>query len=822
MRIFLLFLFMVVNYLTVSAQNEHDDHPYGCHFTKNTLSKIELTDDERAYVRALKERSDTFDIINYKINLDLTKTAQKILSGVCTVTFKALMDDVNYVALDLEQLVVSEVRYGEDSIGFTHNGSYLRIDFDSILDKDLVYEVTVSYSGTPMTSASGFGGFYFEDGYAYNLGIGLQDSPHNYGRAWFPCFDNFVERATYEINIETVKGINSFAVGTYLGEEDKGNTVIRSYYMSQPLPTYLVGVAASEYGTHEYDYISSIDSTVIPVQIISKSSTINFVKNSFVNLGKAMEAFEYWYGPYIWERIGYVMVSRGAMEHSTCVAYPDHSADGTTSNDRLMAHELCHHWWGNMTTLSSSHNMWIKEGNAEYGAHLFFEYLDGPSAFYKAVEDNFATVMRRAKHADGSFLALSPMPEYITYGVTTYNKGASTLHAMRRYMGDEKFRAGQRKVLEDFQYQSIDAYQYRDKLEETTGLDMKDFFEDWIFTGGFAAFEINDMTIETNGGASSPIITLEIEQKLRGRTKYMENVPLDLLFYNEDGTHETRIVNVGGLTSIVQVTDLSFVPQYCMPNPRNSFLPLSGFNSAVGMDPELKSSNTGMNFTGSDLTDGSVYSVEHYWVAPDPIKNDQIEARLSSNHYWKVNGNIKEGNRVRANINYNKAGTSGGLDEDLVSVTEDSLILMYRKDQYSDWLQYPNYNKVMGSSSDGSGLIRIDSLLLGEYCFANGKDVPFLSSQRQNLQRVVELNVYPNPSANEVNIDLESLKHIATTSTGEYEVVNISGQTVEIGKISHWNQSLKRDISVFSSGLYYLLLKDGKGNLVGKSEFVKL
>lgn len=822
MRTYLLFLFIIVNISIINAQDDHHDHHYGCHFTKSTLSKAKLTENERAYVRALRERSDTFDIINYKINLDLTRSSQQILSGECTVFFKALMDDIDYLALDLEQLEVSEVKFGDNPVDFIHTGPYLRIDLDSILDKEQVYDVTVKYSGKPMTSASGFGGFYFENGYAYNLGIGLQDSPHNYGRAWFPCFDNFVERATYEINIETVKGINSFAVGTYLGEEDRGSTVVRSYYMSQPLPTYLVGVAASDYGTFEYDYVSPIDSSVIPVQIISKSNTINTVKNSFVNLDKAMEAFEYWYGPYIWERIGYVMVSRGAMEHSTCVAYPDFSADGSTGSDRLMAHELCHHWWGNMTTLSSSHNMWIKEGNAEYGAHLFFEHMGGPSALYKAVEDNFATVMRRAKHADGEFLALSPMPEYITYGVTTYNKGASTLHAMRRYMGDEKFREGQRRVLEDFQYQSIDAYQYRDKLQEVTGLDMTDFFEDWIFTGGFAAFEINHMSVQPLVNSTSPLITLRIEQKLRGRTKYMENVPLDLLFYDIHGASSIHTVNVSGHITEVQLTNVPIYPHFCMPNPRNSFLPLSGFNSAYGMDPELKSDYTGANFVTPELTDGSVYTAEHYWVAPDPVENQELDVRLSANHYWKFDGYIKNHDRIRVNLSYSRSGGTGALDEDLVSVTEDSLILMYRKNQAMDWLQYPYYTKVMGSSTDGAGLIRIDSLILGEYCFANGKDVPFLTSHKPAYRNITDLNVYPNPSRNEINIALESLKIVAETPAGEFEIVNTNGKTVNAGKITHWNQLLRQDISGLPAGVYYLLLKDSYGHLVGRSEFVKL
>ncbi len=805
------------------SQTEPHDHHFGCHFTKNKLGHIPVSDEDRAWIRASRERSDTFDIINYRINLDLTKSNQSRLEAVTTVFFEVKMDDIDYINLDLEQLDVFSVVTGEDTLSYLHEGPLLTVYFPEILVKDSVYQVTVDYGGTPMTSASGFGGFYFEDGYAYNLGIGLQDKPHNYGRAWFPCFDNFVERATYEINIETIKGINSFAVGTFLGEEDKGGTIVRSYSMNQQLPTYLVGVAASDYDTYEYDYVSSIDGAVIPVQIISKSNTINTTKNSFVNLDKAMEAFEHWYGRYIWERIGYVMVSRGAMEHSTCVAYPDFAANGTTTSDRLMAHELCHHWWGNAITMSSSHNMWIKEGNSEYGAHLFFEFKDGPAEFYNQVENNFRTVMNRAKNDDGAYLALSPMPETITYGVHTYNKGASTIHAMRKYMGDEAFRTGQRAILEDFEYQSIDAYQYRDKLEQATGVPMVDFFDDWIFQPGYAAFEIDSVQISPQGNEF--VLDIFIEQKLRGKTKFMNNTPLSIYFFDDLGNRTIEKVVVSGQSDVVQVT-LPFAPIHWVPNPRTDFLPLSGFNSITGStaDANLRSTHSQMSINTDFVTGDHEIAIEHLWVAPDPIKNSEIEAKLSSTHYWKVDGFISNDSKVSASMSYNRAPTLGELDLDLVASTEDSLILMYRRDANSDWLQYSNYTKIKGSSFDGAGLIRIDSLAFGEYCFANGVDVPIISGIRE-YPVLEQLTLFPNPNAGQfLNFTFDAGQYSPNENNISKgfiaEIIDMQGKIIQ--QFSLPNQPEHRlDVSKLGSGVYILILKNDKGRAIAKGEWVK-
>ena len=79
-------------------------------------------------------------------------------------------------------------------------------------------EVTVFYQGTPTVDPSGFGGLDFNGNYAYNLGIGLSSNPYNFGRSWFPCFDNFVERSTYNFNVLSHAGRRGYCVGTFMGE----------------------------------------------------------------------------------------------------------------------------------------------------------------------------------------------------------------------------------------------------------------------------------------------------------------------------------------------------------------------------------------------------------------------------------------------------------------------------------------------------------------------------------------------------------------------------------------------------------------------------
>ena len=444
-----LFTLMVfLNYVSVvHAQPEY----IGCHHRHNQFAHIELTPEALVARQASIERSDSFDVLHHDMMIDLTGFDQSILRGEVLIYYRVLADSANHFTLDLLDLTIDSITIDGHKTDYSRNGFFVHIELPETTYAGDTNSVMVSYHGTPTVSTGGFGGFYFEGGYAYNLGINLIGEPHNFGRSWFPCFDNFVERATYNIDIVTSKGRKGYAVGHFIGESSmEGDTILRSYEMRKPLPTYLVGVAASNYV--EDNYVHNGVFGDVPVQIVAKPDDIEEAKQSLVFLPDAIDCLEHWYGPYVWNRVGYVMTVKGAMEHSSNIAYPAFSVDGGELSTRLMTHELCHHWWGNQVTLNYAPDMWIKEGNAEYGAHLIEEYIGGYEPFREAVRNNHHRVITTAHIDDGDYIALSPLSQENTYGTHTYYRGASMLHNMRQYMGDSLFRLGQTQTLLDNEF----------------------------------------------------------------------------------------------------------------------------------------------------------------------------------------------------------------------------------------------------------------------------------------------------------------------------------------------------------------------------------
>ena len=811
-RFLLAFTFLFsISTLNLSAQTE-PLFEYGCHFTKSKLDLQPLTEAEKIELENSNSRSDTIDILNFSITLDITDYNGESITGSSEVLFTPKKDSVDHIVLDLQSLNIDSVYSDSVALAFLYDKPKIDIDLGQTLNVGDTMSLVVAYSGQPLADPSGFGGLIFDDNIVYNLGIGLGSNPYNYGRGWFPCFDNFIERATYDIDITSGGGRIPFAVGTLLEEEDLGGSrVRRKFRMAAPIPTYLVGFAASNYREVQLEHPGLEGS--IPISLVAKASDTTAMKNSFGRLGPMIDALEYWFGPYAWERVGYVLTTVGAMEHNTLIAYPDFIAVAGLSfdNDRLMAHELAHHWWGNILTLSSPANMWIKEGNAEYGAHLFTEYLFGRGEFLEQVKDNLQFVLAQAHadndNGDGEFLPLANIPFEHTYGTHTYQKGAAMMHNLRGYLGDEMFSSGMTAMLDFYRYQSIDAAQFRDFLSMETGVDLTDFFEAWIFNPGYSDFEIENLEITPNGDVFD--VVLEVQQKLRAAPAYHNNVPLTITFYDENwNTHTASFTASGEFTTTNFPIPFDPVFQTINDDQNLNLGRLQNKRAYYGLGSGAIR-NVGINtFEVTSITDSNLINVVHHWVGPDPVEDLNLDIRVSNSHYWTINGDFSGDFDAKITLRYDGRQTYE-LDYDLVNETEDSLIVIYRENPWDEWIEYPFYNKIALSTTDGFGFIRLNSVLPGDYAFANGS-FPVSTHEPEVL---TDFQVYPNPAEDLLHIqgELEHSKQL------NMRLVDAMGRVLLQNEIAVENHFFKQELKVdaFPEGLYTIQLWDGQNGLIG-------
>ncbi len=736
-------------------------------------------------------RSDTFDIIHYKISADLT--APPFLSANTIVFATSKMDGMNKMTLDLLDLTVDSVMVNGEIATFSYDGFQIFLDLPNAVDTGEEIEVHVFYQGNPTRDASGFGGLVYESGYIYNLGIGLVSNPHNYGRGWFPCFDNFKERSTYEIIMKHSSSINAHAVGTELSVIDNGDgTTTTTYAMDQEITTYQTSISIADYhtmwSTHEGVY-GDID-----IKLMAKPQDSSAMKGSMGNLPAALDCIESWYGPYVWERVGYVATTVGAMEHPTHIAYPINSINGNAvTNNRLMSHELTHNWFGNLITLSTERDMWIKEGPAEYGAHLTSECLYGKEEFLEVVKSNHNYVLKSAHIDDEQFRALSGMPNEFTYGTHTYRKGASVIHNLRGYLGDTLFSKGMTSILENYAYSHLDAQKFQDQITETTGMDMKPFFDAWILNPGFSVF-VEDSVSTTDMGNGTYESTVYIQQKLYGTSIFHNETPLSLHLYGYNGEVDMQMIEAAGQFSEVNVVTGFDVKRVVFNRDNLLNQARLAHDNVLTSTGTQAFDRTDIIFKLESLTEDLNVRVEHVLGKPD---NNLVEGELelTDKHYWRVLGDFAGDYSMTLRFPY-KGKNPNDLDYPLTTISEDSILLFYRPDASIAW-EPTNADLLKFNPNDGAGTIELENALPGDYSIGKGI---FNVSSNENLE-FDQVEIFPNPASHEFFVNFDE------AIIGLVKVIDLQGRVL-LKKNIFQDNSINIDVSGIYAGQYFIEIEN--------------
>lgn len=697
---------------------------------------------------AADTRSDSLDILHTAILLNLANAPQ--LAGECHIAFAALLDGVTEIRLDLESLIVDSVSIDGTQAPFLQSGASLVIPFLATPAGGDTFSVRIKYHGVPAADASGWGGVYNQNGYFFNLGVGFAADPHSFGRAWFPCFDNFVERSTFDFYITSGVNTPAYCNGTLADEMQQGGQITRHWKMEQPIPSYLACFTSGPLVSWKRNYLS------IPVEIAAAAADTNKVAGTFQHLPQAIECFLHWYGSYRWPKIGYSLVpfNSGAMEHATNVSIGRVYIDGSLNYETLWAHELSHHWWGDLATCSTAEDMWLNEGWAVYSEHLFTEWTYGSNAFREAVQANFLNVLEKTHVNEGGYRAVSGLPHDLTYGEHVYNKGAVVAHNLRGYLGDSLFREGITSILEQTIFDDWSSEEMRDKLGAATGLDMSDFFNDWVFSPGFTHFSID--SVEALPGSNS--FKLFVKQKLRGAPHFYQHVPLEFTFVNATWERIYRSAVVSGETSeVVLYLPAGFTPLFVWVNTRQQLTIARAEKEMVVKTTGNKNfSPAKMAINVAALPDSALIRVEHHYAMPDTAGAANPHGYLLSNRYWSIEADLPDGFDGSATVFYDGRGQMDQLDAELFAQTgpsEDSVLMVYRPGPGYPWVEYPTYFKnKLNSSIDRYGVLRIDHVVPGQYTVAKGLSTVGI---KEPVEVVLPVKASPNPAVSYVRLSME-------------------------------------------------------------------
>lgn len=479
-RIFTCLIFLFI--LQINAQDFND--------TLNAIRSAEANTALLQMRNSQNENTGNYDVKYHRLELNVDPSQAEI-SGDVTTYFEA-KEPMTEITFDLaDNMIVSQVLQRGNSLSYSQNTEdELVITLPLTQAQGVLDSLTVSYSGNPISS--GFGSF---EQTTHNGDPIIWTLSEPYGaKGWWPCKQDLIDKIE-EIDVfVTTPELNpsneSYVVasnGLEISQTVSNSEKTTHFKHQHPIPAYLVAFAVTNYEVYSHQVPNNgnpfdIVNYVYPENLTSAQASTAVtvdIMNIFTNL------FEEY--PFADEKYGHAQFGwGGGMEHTTI------SFMGSF-NRSLIAHELAHQWFGNKITCGSWKDIWLNEGFATYLAALAIENLDGEANFKSWRQQ---TVNNITSGPSGSV--------YLTDQDTTsvnrifssrlsYNKGAMALHMLRRKLGDTDFYQGMQNYLDTpaLAFDYAKTQDFIDAMELTTGENLDEFFNDWIYNQGYPSYGVN-------------------------------------------------------------------------------------------------------------------------------------------------------------------------------------------------------------------------------------------------------------------------------------------------------------------------------------------
>jgi aminopeptidase N len=744
--------------------------------------------------------SDTLDAVHYGIHLTDINLTNKTIKGYTEAVLVSEINSLDIVKLELASLIIDSVFVENIKINtFSHIGNEISIPLSTQLNEGDTVHTCVYYHGQPFVDPSGWGGFHFSGDYALNLGVGFDAIPHNLGKAWFPCIDDFHDRAFYDVYLTVANDIKAISGGNLIEVTDQRNDTSTWHWKTNfTLPTYLISATTGNYELQADTYNGQ--EKQVPITYYSKPSDTAKTAGTFVNIKNILQVYESHFGPYPFERVGYTGTpgNLGAMEHASNISYPFSGWTGNTSSEWWYAHELSHMWFGDKVTCASAEDMWLNEGWAVWCESFYREGIYGKQAYKENMRSKLKEVLQSTHVIDGGYYALYGIPQTLTYGNTVYEKGGQVTHTLRGYLGDSLFFGGVKAYLQQYAYNYASSFDLRDFLTAYTGLNMEPFFKAWVFAPGFPQFSIDStVTLQSPAGYD---VTVYVRQKLKGTTQYADANHLEISFIDSNWQIITDTIVFSGISGS-KTFHLPFSPVEAMADFNEKISDATTDVVKILKNTiEYDFQQTFCKVKVDQIADSALVRITHNWVAADSLVAPQPGLRISDARYWTVEGIFPAGFHAKANFIYSRAN---GLDNTLILNSKDSLVILYRPGAGYPW-QGTAFTR---TGPWTSGTITIDTLRRGEYALAVW-DKLYLNTKDKKPAENSRMRIYPNPAKDYVNIEIDAESKVVL------QIYDTLGKQLFRNKFNPGINRYKWEHQNKSSSVIYFKLSDAKGNFL--------
>ena len=472
--------------------------------------------------------TQTIDLIHTKLELAFDWSEEQVI-GLATLQLRPYFYPISDFILDAKNMKFNSIQLEDGTaLEYENNGVQVEIMLPRTYTRDEEITLLIDYLATPRADGGSDAitsdkGLFFinprgEEGTKPQQ-IWTQGETENNSR-WFPTVDKPNERCTQEMYVTVEDRFATLSNGLLISSEDNEDGTRTDYWkMDEPHAPYLFMLAIGEFAIVEDTPYKGK-----PVNYYVEPEYEEHAKAIYPHTPEMLSFFSDVTGvDYPWSKYSQVVVRdyvSGAMENTTGVIFgefmqhTERELIDVLINDKIVAHEMFHHWFGDYVTCESWANLTLNEGFANYSEYLWLEHHYGRDEADQHMMEEWQGYLGSIRNGGAH-----PLIHYgyddkeDMFDAHSYNKGGSALHMLRKIIGDDAFFAGFERYLVDNALSAVEVDELRMAYEEVTGQDLQWFFDQWYMSEGHPYIELN-----YDYDADSKEAIIMVEQTQDGRS----------------------------------------------------------------------------------------------------------------------------------------------------------------------------------------------------------------------------------------------------------------------------------------------------------------
>ena len=521
------------------------------------------SDSEREIYRASEKRIN--DVLHTKLEVSFDWDSA-YLYGKANLTLKPYFYPTDSLVLDAKGFQIHEValvdKIGKKSpLKYVYDDSFLKINLGKTYTSADTYKVFIDYTAMPnkleesgSSAITSEKGLYFinNDGADPNKPkqIWTQGETES-SSCWFPTIDSPNEKTTQEIYITVDSNYATLSNGELMFQSENEDGT-RTDYWKQKLPhaPYLFMMAVGEFAIAKDNWRGK------PVHYYVEKKYADEAKEIYPNTVEMLEFFSTKLGyDYPWDKYHQIVVRdyvSGAMENTGAVIFGDFIQGDKrflidNAGEDIVAHEMFHHWFGDLVTCESWSNLPLNESFATYGEYLWNEHKYGKDQADYHNNGDLRVYLMQSRVNKETLIRFNYENEMEMFDSHSYQKGGRVLHMLRNYVGDDAFFAGLKLYLHDNEFQTVEIHNLRLAFEEVTGEDLNWFFNQWFLSAGHPIIEIEK-------AFDSSKLTVTIKQTQDGpNVPEIFEIPTKIDIVQANGLIRIENVRITKRTQVVEI-----------------------------------------------------------------------------------------------------------------------------------------------------------------------------------------------------------------------------------------------------------------------------